>query len=255
MSSIFFKKAKKTSGGDKEKKKEDKKKQKTRKGKEDKIQKNEGINEKKEEDKKKGTSPTRDRKKKENTGAATKKKKKKSSVVEVEELEIGEPKRLFLHSTKAIPAILKSGVFKGTNKQMAKLGMSAAELRIAKPNTIFETLFVEWNDGDLANSLSRLDTYKKVKGDVRGVLVCEIPEEILEVRKGYPAVLGMQVPLAQANLVGVYIVRDDLNKKITLKKLEKLARAAHPGAQVTFGVGSLADARNPVVIDAWLRTI
>jgi hypothetical protein len=127
---------------------------------------------------------------------------------------------IYIHSTSAVRAILKSGQFHGTTKEMQQTGASAEQLKL-KDNEL-HTLFVEWRKGELAQSVSRIAA---PKGDIRGVLVFKDPKQIMREYAGYPAVFGAKVPLTQLSLRGVLVAEEDLNAlKMTWNDLRVLVR-------------------------------
>jgi hypothetical protein len=112
---------------------------------------------------------------------------------------------VYIHSTSAIRAILKSGSFLGTTKEMQKTGASAEELGI--PDEKLHTLFVQWRVGNVAESVSRITASK---GDLRGVMVFTDPDGNMAEAGGYPALIGAKVSLAKLSLRGLLVSEEDM---------------------------------------------
>ena len=134
---------------------------------------------------------------------------------------------VYVHSTSAIRAILKSGQFLGTNKQMQKMGASAKDLKIADDK--LHTLFVEWRVNNVAESVSRIGG---PKGDLRGAMVFTDPRGNMAEAGGYPALIGAKVPLTALSLRGILVSEEDMKAQgDTWEKLRVLVR---PFASSTF---------------------
>lgn len=134
---------------------------------------------------------------------------------------------VYVHSTSAIRAILKSGQFLGTNKQMQKMGASAKDLKI--PDAQLHTLFVEWRVDNVAESVSRI---AGSKGDLRGAMVFTDPNGNMGKAGGYPALIGAKVPLTKLSLRGILVSEEDMKAQDdTWEKLRVLVR---PYAASTF---------------------
>lgn len=127
---------------------------------------------------------------------------------------------IYLHSTSAIHAILRSGVLLGSTKEMQKTGASAAALGLQ--DNQLHTLFVEWRVDNIAESVSRIAA---AKGDIRGVLVFKDPQGKMGNYGGYPAVFGARVPLTDLALRGVVVAEEDMKTKgMTWENLRALVR-------------------------------
>lgn len=134
---------------------------------------------------------------------------------------------VYIHSTSAVHAILRSGEFLGTTKEMQKTGASASELGLRDDQ--LHTLFVEWREGNVAESVSRIGA---TKGDLRGVLVFKDPQHILGQVGGYPAAIGAKVPLTNLSLRGILVAEEDMNA--TDKSAPSLLTLVRPYAARTF---------------------
>ncbi len=113
----------------------------------------------------------------------------------------------FIHSTDVVNLILQSGEFRGTNKEMAKLGMSrddALALEAAGKAT-FHTLFA--TPADTRESVIRI---KNRSGrNVRGVLVFSNEKGTIVEGQGYPSAAGATVSLSDMDLRLVLLERED----------------------------------------------
>jgi len=115
---------------------------------------------------------------------------------------------VYIHSTSAIRAILKSGNFLGTTKEMQKTGASAKDLGI--PDEKLHTLFVQWRVDNVAESVSRIASSK---GDLRGVMVFTDPDGNMAQAGGYPALIGAKVPLTKLSLRGLLVSEEDMKSQ------------------------------------------
>ena len=146
---------------------------------------------------------------------------------------------VYIHSTKAIKAILKSGHFLGTTKEMQTTGLSAKELGISDDK--LHTLFVEWRVGNVAQSVSRITA---PKGDLRGVMVFTDPDGNLGKVGAYPALIGAKVPLTKLSLRGLLVSEEDMEALgQTWDALRVLVRpyAAQTFAFDTEAIGTIKD--------------
>ena len=134
---------------------------------------------------------------------------------------------VYIHSTSAVRAILKSGHFLGTNKLMQQTGSSAKELKIDDAD--LHTLFVQWRVDNVAESVSRIGG---AKGDLRGAMVFTDPGGHLRDAGGYPALLGAKVPLTRLSLRGILVAEEDM--KTQGETWEKLRVLVRPYAASTF---------------------
>ncbi|MES2113598.1 MAG: hypothetical protein V4578_00530 [Pseudomonadota bacterium] len=127
---------------------------------------------------------------------------------------------IYIHSTSAIHAILRSGVLLGSTKEMQKTGASAADLGLQ--DNQLHTLFVEWRVNNLAESVSRIGA---AKGDIRGVLVFKDPQGVMGNYGGYPAVFGARVPLTNLALRGIVVAQEDMQaRNMSWESLRGLVR-------------------------------
>ncbi len=154
---------------------------------------------------------------------------------------------VYVHSTSAIRAILKSGQFLGTNKQMQKTGASAKDLGISDDK--LHTLFVEWRVNNVAESVSRIAASK---GDLRGAMVFTDPSGNMREAGGYPALIGAKVPLTKLSLRGILVAEEDMkDQDETWEKLRVLVRPYAPST-FAFDVEAVDTIKNGRYIGEYL---
>ena len=120
---------------------------------------------------------------------------------------------VFIHSSSAVLAIVRSGKFIGSNKAMAKLG---SEFRDATKSQGFSTLFVEWGKNSLRESLSRLN--KPNKNDIRGAFVFTDPGGKIDKSGKYPSLAGDEVSLSKLSLRALILLETDFPDGFTYGK-------------------------------------
>jgi len=118
------------------------------------------------------------------------------------EKAVGAPDGFYVHCSDKLLAILKSGAFKSTNKQMQNLGLSLEEARqmpaiAASLTTLFIKVGANGAAGTLGHALGRLKNTSGA-GKITGCLIFSDPASMITDRDddGYPGAFGLEIPFS-----------------------------------------------------------